>query len=226
MSEQRTDSLPVPQPIPATPTFKNLADRRFGELTVLYYVGRRGGNAAWFCHCDCGVEKVVSSGRLTCTRRPARSCGCRVPGKSQHPTLRQRHKPEYMAWVAMRGRCSNRHDKYYAGYGGRGISVCERWQRSFKAFMDDMGPKPTPQHSIDRRNNDSNYEPGNCRWATRKEQQQNTRTTHLLTFQGRTMCVVEWARELGISATTLYARLSRGDTPQQALSRRLGERLR
>ena len=92
-------------------------------------------------------------------------------------------------------------------YAGRGITVCERWRTSFAAFLGDMGPRPTPQHSIDRIDNDGNYEPGNCRWATRSQQMRNTRCTRRITFNGETLGVRDWAERIGISTPGLFYRL-------------------
>ncbi len=125
----------------------------------------------------------------------------------------------------MRGRCTNSRLKYYHRYGGRGIRVCERWQ-SFANFLADMGAAPSPQHTLDRfPNRDGDYEPGNCRWATRKEQSRNTCTNRLIEHDGETLCVAEWTARLGLSSSTIAKRLSRGESPATALSskRRPGE---
>lgn len=111
----------------------------------------------------------------------------------------------YKRWRSMRNRCENPNAPVYKNYGGRGIRVCERW-RDFELFAADMGPAPSGC-SIDRINNDGNYEPGNCRWATRADQNRNTRRVHLITHEGRTQCVADWALELGLSWTTARYRL-------------------
>ena len=141
-------------------------------------------------------------------RRSFTRHGCARPGKIT---------PEFRSWAHMRRRCKDQRDNRYDRYGGRGIVVCERWQTSFAAFLADMGPKPTPQHSIDRIDNDGNYEPGNCRWATRREQGNNTKRNRLLTLNGETMTVTEWSRKVGIHNRTIRARLARGWTVQDAL---------
>jgi hypothetical protein len=103
----------------------------------------------------------------------------------------------------MRKRCASKHKDY----GGRGIKVCRRWQDSFEAFLRDMGPRPSPQHSVDRKNNSGDYTPKNCRWATREEQASNTRRNHVLTIDGKTQTLVAWAREFGIDHRTILMRL-------------------
>lgn len=105
---------------------------------------------------------------------------------------------EHAIWRGMHARCSRPTAKDYARYGGRGVSVCSEWS-DFETFLRDMGPRPSPAHSLDREDNDGPYSPGNCRWATRSEQQSNKRNTKRWTFQGRTMCESHWAAELGIS---------------------------
>jgi hypothetical protein len=117
--------------------------------------------------------------------------------------------PEYSAWLHMRERCFNPNNSRYARYGGRGITICERWN-AYENFSVDMGLRPSPQHSIERINNDGNYEPSNCKWATRKEQQQNIVHARLITFNGQTLCLSEWARRLGSCAGTLTGRIKRG----------------
>lgn len=149
----------------------DLTGQRFARWTVLHRgecVEEHGGAVTWRCRCACGNERDVSG--VTLRNGTSRSCGClqrervRTHGMSQ--------SPEHESWSAMRSRCKNSHDKDFKHYGGRGIRVCARWDR-FEDFLEDMGPRPSSQHSIDRIDCDGNYEPGNCRWATTYEQAQN-----------------------------------------------------
>jgi hypothetical protein len=112
----------------------------------------------------------------------------------------------YRAWSGLKQRCFNQKEKQFKDYGGRGITVCERWVNSFEAFLADMGECPEGM-SIDRIDNDGNYEPGNCHWTTKKEQSRNTRGNHPITFNGKTQTAIEWAEELGISAGIIRNRL-------------------
>ena len=116
--------------------------------------------------------------------------------------------PEYRIWIAMKSRCNNPSTASYERYGGRGIRVSSKWD-TFEAFYEDMGPRPSKKYSIERINNDGDYEPGNCRWATESEQKRNTSQTHLITFNKRTQCMADWAKELGIAPHTLYNRLQK-----------------
>lgn len=126
--------------------------------------------------------------------------------------------PEYQAWRNMVVRCTNPKYKFYHRHGGRGIKVCDRWRGSYAAFLEDMGVKPSPSLTLDRIDNDGDYTPENCRWATRKEQSRNSRTNHNLTFQGKTQCLAAWADETGIKAGTLYSRLKNGWSTERALT--------
>lgn len=127
---------------------------------------------------------------------------------------------EYTRWFAMLRRCRNTKDKHWDCYGGRGITVCERWKgpQGYINFLHDMGPLPSSRHSLDRINNDGNYEPGNCRWATPREQNHNRRNTVLITHNGESHTIPEWAEILGCSIRRLYDRYYRGQTPEQILS--------
>lgn len=127
--------------------------------------------------------------------------------------------PEYVSWACMIQRCTNPNTKTYHRYGGRGITVCERWL-SFENFLADMGTRPAPGHSIERIDNDGNYEPGNCRWATRSDQMKHTSRTRLITAFGKTQTFSDWCKELSISKGTLHKRLAKGLSAEHALSGR------
>jgi len=126
--------------------------------------------------------------------------------------------PEYHVWYDMIRRCNNPRSPNYKYYGARGITVCDRWRNSFQAFIEDMGRRPTPKHQIDRRNNDGNYEPDNCRWTTPKEQTRNSRRTRFLTIDGETLCLTDWAKRIGISVVALLHRLD-NLAPSEAVTR-------
>ena len=120
----------------------------------------------------------------------------------------------------MRSRCTSPSNSSYARYGGRGILVCSRWENSFEAFLDDMGFRPSSEHSVERVDNDKGYDPANCHWATPVEQANNRRTSSFLTFEGKTQTIAQWALELNMSPHTLRRRLEEGWSAAAALSRR------
>lgn len=136
-------------------------------------------------------------------------------GKVTHGLSKSR---EYGIWKAIRHRCENPKAAGYHRYGGRGICVCKRWH-NFTLFFADMGPRPSPKHSLDRYpDQNGNYEPGNCRWATRFEQQRNMRNNRLLTFNGETLCLSAWAERVGIHRTTLQYRMLLGWSAERVLT--------
>lgn len=177
--------------------------QRFGSLTV---VSRAPNNKwrerRWDCRCDCGNEKTVDGSTLR--NGLIMSCGCLHGITHGHA-----HSREYRIWDGIKQRCLNLSNKAYPDYGGRGIKVCGRWL-NFENFLADMGNCPTQKHCIERINNDGNYEPFNCRWATRREQMLNTRRTKMLTACGKTMCMKDWGRELGVHETSVAAWVKKG----------------
>lgn len=153
---------------------KDLTGRSFGRLVVKGMHSKRtysfGTRYFWLCKCACGTESIVFSGDLAAGHTT--SCGCfRRDAAFTHGRTRT---PEYRAWAAMIQRCENPKAANFAAYGGRGIAVCDRW-KDFQNFLADMGERPAPELSIERKDNDRGYEPDNCKWATRSEQAHNTR---------------------------------------------------
>lgn len=126
--------------------------------------------------------------------------------------------PEYTSWSAMLSRCYNPKAPYFPAYGGRGINVCPEWRASYAAFLQDMGRKPSPDHSLDRIDNSKGYEPGNCRWATKSEQSNNRRSSRVITAHGRAQTLVDWSRETGIGPRTIANRLRIGWAAEDAVS--------
>lgn len=155
-------------------TIMDLRGQTYGRLTVLGETNKRYGNRYWLCRCECGTETAVEHSSLRGGH--TRSCGClhREIVLDMFQTHGMSNTSEYASWESMLGRCTNPSNTAYPYYGGRGIEVCSRW-RQFENFYEDMGPKPSPKHTIDRIDNDGNYEPANCRWATKLQQIRNTR---------------------------------------------------
>lgn len=190
------------------PLLIDLTGQRFGRLLVVSYSENNpfAGSAAWICKCDCGTELLVRSAMLR--RCLTKSCGClRRNRTSERMTIDGRsNHPLYKLWASMVGRCIYTGHSSYERYGGRGITVCDRW-RNFHNFLSDMGERPAGM-SLDRIDNDGPYSPDNCRWTDVHTQLRNRRTSRFITYQGKTQTHVEWERELGLTTGTIHNRLS------------------
>jgi len=193
---------------------KKLSGVRFGKLVADHYAG----DGKWFCRCDCGQTTTVITTNLT--KGNTTSCGCRF--RETHVKHGMSNTQVYRAWVQMVRRCENPKDPAFHNYGGRGIKVCERWH-DFMLFITDMGARPAG-FQIDRENNDGNYEPGNCRWVTYKINRNNQRTNRLVTVDGRTQTIAQWADERKLNYRTLNNRINRGWSAEDAITQDVQKR--
>lgn len=182
----------------------DLVGKVFGKLTVIEYVGNdKNHKTKWRCRCECGGETISLGSNLT--KGGATSCGC--VGRERIKNLRRTHgkyqSPEHISWHSMLSRCNNPNYKQFKDYGGRGITVCERWSK-FENFLVDMGERPEGT-TLERIDNNGNYEPSNCRWATHQEQRRNA--SNVVMVEG--MCLKDWAETLGLNYSTVKSRYRR-----------------
>lgn len=208
---------------------------RFGRLKVLSLRTEASGfkrvRLYWVAsvECECGTIKDVLVKNLTRKTKPTRSCGClTVEATKKRQTTHGRSKKNdrtYHCWQDMLARCRNESHRAYSRYGGRGIKVCERWLK-FETFLADMGEMP-PNRELDRYpDNDGDYEPSNCRWATRKEQCRNYGRNVNITVDGKTMCMAEWAETLGVSPVSIWKRINyQNMSPEEAVTKPFRKRL-
>lgn len=195
---------------------------KFGQLTVISFSGKNNRRLfLWNCKCDCGKNKIISGSDLR--TRHSVSCGCRVYKHGES----DRKNSEYAIWCGMKDRCCNKNSTSFKHYGGRGISVHPSWME-YENFLRDMGRKPSPKHSIDRINNDGNYEPGNCRWATKIQQANNKRTNRIIIYNGEHLSIAELERKLNFNRGIIRGRLLKGWTFESAITTPhfLGKRMR
>lgn len=203
-------------------------DERYGRLLVLGQdesVSALRKESYWRCRCDCGKLHTAKSVALKAGK--TQSCGCLRAEACVKSRLTHGHTTggsttgEYRVYTSMLTRCTNTNSRYYADYGGRGIGVCERWRHSFAAFLSDMGPRPAGL-TLDRINNNGDYEPSNCRWATWIEQQRNRRNNRRILFRGEALSIAEWAERTGICGSTISRRLDRNWPVEHALTAPVG----
>lgn len=183
---------------------------RFERLVVLHRSSVKGqGRVRFLCKCDCGNLVEVLSDQLKSGK--TKSCGCLQ--KERASQSNKAHglstTPEYIAWRDMVNRCCNENHKSYHHYGGRGIKVCDRRLNSFENFIVDMGLRPGKHFELDRKENNGNYEPGNCRWTTCTINQRNKRTNPLITYKNETKTASEWSEITGIACNVIANRIAR-----------------
>lgn len=204
-------------------TVSDLTGKVVGRLTVIcrngYAPNGKSQETAWLCRCECGNEKTIARSQLVKERIV--SCGCK---RKEHMgalnrTHGQSNTAEHRIWTNMKTRCTNKKATGFEHYGGRGIKMCDRWLNSFEAFYKDMGPRPSPDHTIDRIDNNGNYEKSNCRWAVDETQKNNRSDTIFLELNGVKMGAAQWARDRGISYRTIVSRHKLGWTDEEILTR-------
>lgn len=198
------------------PNLIDLTDRTdLGDLRPLYY---DAAAKRWVCECACGnICRVIAANLV---KGNTKSCGC-LRGRFNREA-RTTHgltkTAEYAIWGNIKSRCYNERCGGYRKYGAKGVRMCDRWFDSFEAFLEDMGPRPSRLHSVEREDPKGNYEPGNCRWATAAEQAVNKRTSHRITAGGETLTITQWAKRLRCNHATVIGRIERGWPPALAVT--------
>lgn len=197
--------------------------QRYGRLVVTGEGPRsRDGRRRWRCSCDCGGEALTYQ---KCLRSgQTQSCGCLMRERTSAAntthgggSVKNGRSPEYVVWCAMKARCYNPRTERYPEYGGRNIQVCARWRDDFPAFLADMGPRPSREYSIERKDVNGNYEPGNCVWLLKSQQSANRRGNVMITHGGETLTAAEWGRRLGVNGRVIRKRLAKGWDTLRAL---------
>lgn len=203
----------------------DFSGRRYGRWTVVRPALSRGRGRRWLCRCDCGAENDVAQRSLVGGK--SESCGCLSSERHSALLKRANHRhglrgtPEYKIWKDIVKRCHNERHHSYRNYGGRGITICQQWRTDPKAFCDYVGKRPDSTLTIDRIDNNGNYEPGNVRWATRKTQRRNSRAIRLITIGDTTRPLFVWLEQTGMRRSRYKARRRAGWTEEAALTRSL-----
>lgn len=202
---------------------QDITGQRFGKLKVLNFAYKEKGVYYWLCQCDCGKEKIISRNHLQSLH--TKSCGCLQKEKARnfHLIHNMANSRIYHIWRDIKDRCLNMKKQNYKYYGGRGIRVCEEWKNDFMNFYNwAMANGYNDKLTIDRRNNDGNYEPNNCRWTTKQEQANNTRRNRYITYKGKTQSLANWCRELKLNYKLTKQRIQK-HSPEQAFEKGIKE---
>lgn len=177
---------------------------------------KKNRNHYCLCQCDCGTKKIININEMR--RGKVKSCGClgAIGGAKTHGKTKTRI---YRIWISMKSRCNSPKSGGYEYYGARGIKIHKKWE-TFEGFYEDMGDPPSPLHSLDRINNNGDYELSNCRWATPKQQSRNKRTSRLIEWEGQKLTLADWSERYNLNDSTVLCRLKRGWTLDQAFTTR------
>lgn len=206
---------------------KDLIGKKFNRLLVIELAERKNNAIVWKCRCDCGKITNVITANLTSGR--VKSCGCLKDEKliQRSTTHNQRHTKLYEVWKSIKQRCFNPNNISYKNYGGRGITICDDWRNSFSSFYEwSIQNGYSDKYSIDRIDNNGNYEPSNCRWVTRVIQANNTRTNKYITINNVTKSLADWVRTTNLSYNCVKTRLDCGWSPEDALTLPLHKKLK
>lgn len=203
----------------------DITGQRFGRLVAIKQVERNSSNKIqWLCQCDCGKQVKVTTGHLRSGH--TKSCGCysRDRAKEANTTHGGKHTRLYSIWSDVKKRCNNPSHAAYHRYGGRGIRICDEWKDDFQTFRDwAMSHGYRDNLTLDRKDNDGDYEPSNCRWVTMKEQCNNTSRTHYITVNGETRNILGWAEYLGITRYRIDSAYSRGENLEEYIKKLIKE---
>ena len=204
---------------------KDITGQKFNLLTVLKYSHTEKGHGSyWLCVCECGNKKTIRIDGLKAGQ--PRSCGCLqkkwVSSGRANRTHGKSTTKIYKCWLRMKSRCFDKKNQDYKHYGNRGITVCKRWF-DFETFAKDMGAIPSNKHTIERIDNDGNYEPRNCKWLENTEQNKNKRNSIILSYKGKTQCLKEWSKYFGVNYSTLHKKIRYSGKDYMTIFQKLSE---
>lgn len=189
---------------------EDITGQKFGRLTAIRFVEKRGQYYYWLFKCDCENERTIEKNNVKSGKQ--KSCGCLL--KENGKKLGDKNKThggsnsiEFSSWCSMLNRCYNVNYKFYKDYGGRGITVCDRWKNSFENFLEDMRERQTTKYSIERIDNTGNYTPENCKWGTKLEQANNRRNNTLIIYKGKSKTLAEWCLNFNLNYEAVRSRI-------------------
>jgi hypothetical protein len=193
-------------------SIQDLSSQRFGKLVVVSFAGVVRKKTLWNCRCDCGECRVVGATNLKSGNTKSCGCGIAIAASLRRTTHGKSRSPEHRSYYAIRDRCLNHRCKAYYRYGGRGITICPEWlgPGGFERFYADMGPRPGPNMSVERKDNNKGYSPDNCVWATDEEQNNNKRTNIIVRRRGKTMTLKQACAAEGMPYASIRWRLTQG----------------
>lgn len=216
MTDHNFNDTDLPKTTGVPQNIQDISGKTYNRWSVIGFSRTFKNHSYWVCRCDCGIIRVVERYQITSGR--SKSCGCLR--NELYGTHNKKHNLSYNAayfcWHGMISRCYNEQDPSFERYGGRGITVCDRWhfgktgRYALECFIEDMGERPSPEHTLDRIDNKGNYEPKNVRWATKEQQANNRSCVNLIAYDGKEMSIAQWAKFLNINSHLIRDRMRRG----------------